>query len=1002
MTLEEYEKSHIQLYSDFAETIARILAAAIDNEKTLMEPIITHRAKSVDSLRKKLALRGIPENVDIRDFIKDISGCRAVFYTATDANSQTVSRLIYSNFGVEESKQHYPSRYENAVADLYVGHHFCVKLTDDRVTLPEYRKFDGLKCEIQVQSILNHAWSTIEHDIIYKAPELDKFGESELKSIGVDLARIHKKYITTAVHELDSVMHRFGRLLKGKTLFDNDLLNSIPNASNNNLRLEAIRSFQESVLRYYDNIPSMLVEIVQKLMDAAKTARDVKDIPIETEFGSLPPKTFSDVLEAICEVLSELRYQNINAPIILEATFELFSLTRWDVERKPVLELAKKLSRNDIEIWEKVGPYLQARLVDFLENMPLETLFDALPVTSEILSNALSTEVEGIRWSSSSMLIRNGAVQASTELSELRSRAIKILIGLFEFCKSSDDRRLIVQPLFQAMRRPHHGKFTNELAKIITSDSQSIIQFFTKKASKFPFDERQSLEHELYWHYTTRINTDDQANANTELKEILRESALAALQFRDVVNADPEFQLYKILVGFESVFPEAWENPDFDYVASENYRTGKVDALLNSLEDDDETFWRLRLNKFSETKSNDWATFPVLGSFIRGLSKTKPEWALKWITDAGSPLLQFFPGMLSGLLESSETQKALALINQWIERGDHLDNIANQMRYANPFQEERLIRVLQKAIELEDLNAVITCIAVADRQFEEHPGQLIDQVLIPSVLFLARKSNTTWHKVILGASPKIIEALNREQSKIVLDALIAVPRLQSQYEFIVAAITKNWPVLGLEHLTQRRKFKPSMGKISSYDAIPYRPSSLSKALSVIPDQVLLTLRDWFTENPDVFRFDGATLLASMFQGYTKEAQEHLEMWIEKDVEFVIECLYGFEGAEAIYPTVHKIVEFLPAGSEDLRTLDFALDASNIVEGEFGFIKLYNYRLQLLTSWLDDPSPKIRSFANARAEHLKKAIVAETQRVEAGIAARKLRFGEDLEGDEPVD
>ncbi|MBK8359245.1 MAG: hypothetical protein IPL15_09780 [Comamonadaceae bacterium] len=30
--------------------------------------------------------------------------------------------------------------------------------------------------EVQVQTILNHAWSEMEHDILYKRPRLDGFG----------------------------------------------------------------------------------------------------------------------------------------------------------------------------------------------------------------------------------------------------------------------------------------------------------------------------------------------------------------------------------------------------------------------------------------------------------------------------------------------------------------------------------------------------------------------------------------------------------------------------------------------------------------------------------------------------------------------------------------------------------------------------------------------------------------------------------------------------------
>lgn len=51
----------------------------------------------------------------------------------------------------------------------YRSEHYLVKLTDSRTTLPEYQPYRGLVAEIQVRTILQHAWAEIEHDIQYKS-----------------------------------------------------------------------------------------------------------------------------------------------------------------------------------------------------------------------------------------------------------------------------------------------------------------------------------------------------------------------------------------------------------------------------------------------------------------------------------------------------------------------------------------------------------------------------------------------------------------------------------------------------------------------------------------------------------------------------------------------------------------------------------------------------------------------------------------------------------------
>ncbi|MFZ0052394.1 MAG: hypothetical protein WAK96_11525, partial [Desulfobaccales bacterium] len=51
----------------------------------------------------------------------------------------------------------------------YQSIHYLVKLTDQRSRLPEYEPFGNAIVEIQVRTILQHAWAEIEHDIQYKS-----------------------------------------------------------------------------------------------------------------------------------------------------------------------------------------------------------------------------------------------------------------------------------------------------------------------------------------------------------------------------------------------------------------------------------------------------------------------------------------------------------------------------------------------------------------------------------------------------------------------------------------------------------------------------------------------------------------------------------------------------------------------------------------------------------------------------------------------------------------
>ena len=158
MKFEEYEKYSHQKYKDFAKVVASILEAALKaegDEYNLWE--IQNREKNPRSLRNKLEDRGLLEHPNIENEIKDLAGCRLIFYSNDDIYKFLGSGIVNENFDVdwESSKLHHPVEETQDAAELYRAYHFLVSLKDTRAKLPEYFVFSDLNCEIQIQTILN-------------------------------------------------------------------------------------------------------------------------------------------------------------------------------------------------------------------------------------------------------------------------------------------------------------------------------------------------------------------------------------------------------------------------------------------------------------------------------------------------------------------------------------------------------------------------------------------------------------------------------------------------------------------------------------------------------------------------------------------------------------------------------------------------------------------------------------------------------------------------------
>lgn len=91
-----------------------------------------------------------------------------------------------------------------------------------------------MRCEIQIQTILNHAWAETEHDILYKRPGAQGFGSKAFQSIEKRMARLMDEYLLPAGYELQKVQYDYERLMQGKALVDRGTLEVLAQCKDNN------------------------------------------------------------------------------------------------------------------------------------------------------------------------------------------------------------------------------------------------------------------------------------------------------------------------------------------------------------------------------------------------------------------------------------------------------------------------------------------------------------------------------------------------------------------------------------------------------------------------------------------------------------------------------------------------------------------------------------------------------------------------------------------------
>ncbi len=133
--------------------------------KNLRVHSVTSRVKEMSSLRGKLE-RSDKHYEDL-DEVTDIVRIRIISHFEDDVDR--IGAVIEDEFDVDQQESIDKRKLLDPDRFGYLSLHYVCSLSKNRLILPECSQFAGLKCEVQIRSILQHTWAEIEHDLGYKA-----------------------------------------------------------------------------------------------------------------------------------------------------------------------------------------------------------------------------------------------------------------------------------------------------------------------------------------------------------------------------------------------------------------------------------------------------------------------------------------------------------------------------------------------------------------------------------------------------------------------------------------------------------------------------------------------------------------------------------------------------------------------------------------------------------------------------------------------------------------
>lgn len=175
--LDNYSTQTFYTYRLHAETAARTCQNMLLREG--LPGRVTYRVKNVHSLERKLRKREesrgspYPDRGAIERDISDIAGIRVAL--CFPRHKEAVKGCIRRLFAVQREKKVIVGGKGESHARRFLGYcadHYRVFLRDEHIQFNELLRGQTQQCriEIQVISLLRHAWAEVEHDLVYKQP----------------------------------------------------------------------------------------------------------------------------------------------------------------------------------------------------------------------------------------------------------------------------------------------------------------------------------------------------------------------------------------------------------------------------------------------------------------------------------------------------------------------------------------------------------------------------------------------------------------------------------------------------------------------------------------------------------------------------------------------------------------------------------------------------------------------------------------------------------------
>ena len=199
-TLDPHAQELISQFRELQPVFAQMAEVIPDKLKGFFEEAgiivaaVEHRVKTEKSLAGKLQLKG-SKYQSIFD-ITDIVGIRVITFYVDDVDK--VASVLERLFDIDWENSIDKRKAHEIDSFGYLSLHYICRIPEQAYSNPEHPELNRIRFEVQMRTVLQHAWANMNHDTGYKS--------------GVEIPKVYLRNLSRLAGMLELVDDEFSRI----------------------------------------------------------------------------------------------------------------------------------------------------------------------------------------------------------------------------------------------------------------------------------------------------------------------------------------------------------------------------------------------------------------------------------------------------------------------------------------------------------------------------------------------------------------------------------------------------------------------------------------------------------------------------------------------------------------------------------------------------------------------------------------------------------------------